>query len=257
MTRRVVAWFSHGACSAIACKLTLAKYGPDVILANIDTGAEHSDNERFRIDCEKWYQHPITVLKSEQFTDTWDVWEKTRYLVGPSGARCTGELKKKVRYRFELPDDLNIFGYAADKNDAARAARFVEQAPGVDVEFPLIDQNLKKRDCLTLLGRAGLVIPAMYRLGYTNNNCIGCVKGGMGYWNKIRQDFPETFERMAKLERELKHTVLRSKGEPLYLDELAPDRGNYKAEEMVSCDFACQATEAIFTKDEEEDACSV
>src|ERR1035438_4401165 len=121
MTRRVVAWFSHGACSAIACKLTLAKYGPDVILANIDTGAEHSDNERFRIDCEKWYQHPITVLKSEQFTDTWDVWEKTRYLVGPSGARCTGELKKKVRYRFELPDDLNIFGYAADKNDAARA----------------------------------------------------------------------------------------------------------------------------------------
>ena len=36
--------------------------------------------------------------------------------------------------------------------------------------------------------------PLMYDLGYPNNNCIGCVKGGMGYWNHIRKDFPEVFE---------------------------------------------------------------
>ena len=40
----------------------------------------------------------------------------------------------------------------------------------------------------------------MYKLGYNNNNCIGCVKGGQAYWNKIRIDFPETFNKMAKLE---------------------------------------------------------
>ena len=32
-------------------------------------------------------------------------------------------------------------------------------------------------------------------MGYNNNNCIGCIKGGMGYWNKIRVDFPEVFEK--------------------------------------------------------------
>ena len=42
----------------------------------------------------------------------------------------------------------------------------------------------------------------MYDMGYPNNNCIGCVKGGMGYWNHIRKDFPEVFDSRAKLERE-------------------------------------------------------
>ncbi len=54
-----------------------------------------------------------------------------------------------------------------------------------------------------MIERAGIELPAMYKLGYRNNNCIGCPKGGMGYWNKIRVDFPEVFERMAALQREL------------------------------------------------------
>ncbi len=33
----------------------------------------------------------------------------------------------------------------------------------------------------------------MYRLGYVNNNWVGGWKGGMGYWNKIRVDFPDVF----------------------------------------------------------------
>ena len=43
----------------------------------------------------------------------------------------------------------------------------------------------------SLIERAGLRLPEMYRLGYANANCVGCVKGGAGYWNKIRRDFPE------------------------------------------------------------------
>jgi hypothetical protein len=54
-----------------------------------------------------------------------------------------------------------------------------------------------------MLWKAGIEIPAMYKMGYNNNNCIGCVKGGMGYWNKIRKDFPEVFNRMAVIEREV------------------------------------------------------
>ena len=49
-----------------------------------------------------------------------------------------------------------------------------------------------------MVHRAGVKLPAMYGLGYEHNNCIGCVKGGMGYWNKIRKDFPDAFEKMAK-----------------------------------------------------------
>jgi hypothetical protein len=94
-----------------------------------------------------------------------------------------------------------------------------------------------------MVDRAGIELPVMYRLGYLNNNCIGCPKGGMGYWNKIRRDFPETFERMAALEREIGASVLRSNGQQLFLDELDPTRGNHADEPSFECSLLCTIAE--------------
>jgi hypothetical protein len=77
----------------------------------------------------------------------------------------------------------------------------------------------------------------MYKLGYNNNNCVGCVKGGMGYWNKIRKDFPEVFSSMAKLEREVGHSCLK-----IFLDELDPSRGNIK-DVVPECDIFCHSVQ--------------
>ena len=93
--------------------------------------------------------------------------------------------------------------------------------PDFQHEFPLIDKMLSKEDAHAILERLKIASPVMYNLGYRNNNCIGCVKGGMGYWNKIRIDFPEVFERMARLEREVGHSCING----IFLDELEPDRG--------------------------------
>lgn len=79
----------------------------------------------------------------------------------------------------------------------------------------------------------------MYELGYPNNNCIGCCKGGMGYWNKIRVDFPEVFESRAKLERLVGYSILKDKNGQVFLDELAPDRGNINTEIMPECGIMC------------------
>jgi 3'-phosphoadenosine 5'-phosphosulfate sulfotransferase (PAPS reductase)/FAD synthetase len=269
---RTVAWFSHGAASAIATKMALAKHGPETVIACIDTGSEHDDNVRFLHDCERWFQHEIIVLRSTEYVDVDDVIERTRYINGPTGARCTAELKKKVRYAFERPDDLHVWGYTADTRDAKRATRFTEQNPGMTNWYPLVEAGLTKSDCLALLERAGIALPEMYELGYVNNNCIGCVKGGMGYWNKIRVDFPEVFARRAQQERDINHTILRQqvpdgpkvwvppqepdpdalfddggeghwhqpmKSVPLWLDELEPGRGRYEAED-ISCGPACE-----------------
>lgn len=260
---RVVAWFSHGAASAVATKMALAKYGDRVVIACIDTSSEHPDNERFRSECEAWFSQPIVMLHSDEYADIYDVFDRTGYLVGPAGARCTTELKKRVRYAFECPDDLHVWGYTADEK--ARAARFVEQNPGVASWFPLLDEGLTKGDCLALIERAGIALPEMYRLGYRNNNCLGCVKGGMGYWNKLRVDFPEVFDRMARQERKMGRTVLREqvndgmgywamsdaggevfrqtkKSVPVWLDELDPERGRYEAED-IACGPVCETVE--------------
>jgi len=85
----------------------------------------------------------------------------------------------------------------------------------------------------------------MQKAGYGHNNCIGCVKGQMGYWNKIRKDFPEIFERMAKVERKIGAAICKSyagdkERKPIYLDELDPDAGRYEEEPPMSCDMLCR-----------------
>lgn len=239
---RVVCWFSCGAASAVATKLVLGERHADVVVVYTDTGSEHEDNPRFLADCQEWFGVEIVTIRSEKYESTWDVWRKRRFLVGPDGALCTAELKKKPRFAFERPDDVQVFGYTIDPKDTARAERFREQNLGVILRTPLIERGLTKGDCLALLEREGIKLPAMYDLGYRNNNCVGCCKGGMGYWNKIRVDFPDKFQAMIEMEQDLGATVLRDGDDPLPLTELAPDRGNYAAE-TIECSLFCAATE--------------
>jgi len=235
---RTIVWFSCGAASACAAKIMLLE-NPDSQLVYCDTGSEHADNTRFLKDIEKWLETKVTVIKSLKYKDTWQVFSERRYLSGPKGALCTTELKKIPRFVFQYPDDVQVFGYVA--GEERRAERFKQQNFDVMMRVPLIETGMTKGDCLATIRQAGIELPAMYKLGYVNNNCIGCVKGGMGYWNKIRVDFPDVFDRMGRQERELNASILRSKGERIFLDELDPDRGNYGNEPEPSCSMLCEA----------------
>jgi 3'-phosphoadenosine 5'-phosphosulfate sulfotransferase (PAPS reductase)/FAD synthetase len=242
---RTLVWFSAGAASAVAAKIMLAERS-DVVIAYIDPGSEHPDNARFVDDCEFWYKHPVHRLKSERYRDTWEVWEKRRFLVGPGGALCTAELKKKVRYAFEQPDDIQVFGYTIEETD--RADRFREQNPEVTLECPLIDHGLKKSDCKAILQSAGLELPEIYELGFHNANCVGCVKGGIGYWNHVRKVFPDVYWRMAKLEREIGHSVCHDKNGALWLDEMGPERGRHGPTDVIECSLLCDNTVRIVSR---------
>lgn len=72
-------------------------------------------------------------------------------------------------------------------------------------------------------------------------------KGGIGYWNKIRRDFPATFDRMAALERDIGATVLRDDAGPLWLDELDPTRGDHANEPSFDCSLLCHLAEGELT----------
>lgn len=227
-----VCWFSTGVSSFIACYLT-----PDVdkiIYTHIDS--QHSDSLRFLHDCEKLLGKKIEILQSTEYKTVDEVIEKKRYINGPAGAACTLELKKRVRQKWELQNGIGhtyVWGY--DVNERHRAERIVESMPEFNHEFPLIKYGLTKQDCHELCERIGLKRPAMYDLGYPNNNCIGCVKGGMGYWNKIRKDFPDVFARRARQEREVGHSCING----VFLDELDPNRGDMNTEIMPECGIAC------------------
>lgn len=241
---RVLVWFSCGAASAIAAYETVRKYGDRCEILYCDTLAyEHPDNRRFMADVERWIGRPIKILRSSEYTDIFDVFRRTRWLVGSKGARCTTELKKNVRTEYQEPDDVHVFGFTSD--ETKRIERFKVENFEVLAEFPLHDLGISKSDCYKRLHEAGIELPMMYRLGYSNNNCIGCVKGGIGYWNKIRRDFPEAFYRMAAMERELGVTILKDrrggKTRRLFLDELDSNHGAKMSDEPdIECGVLCQ-----------------
>lgn len=233
---RCVVWFSCGAASAVAARLTLDER-PDAVVARCVVTNEHPDNDRFAIDVRLWLGVPIVNLVSKKYADCWDVWMKRRYLNGPAGALCTVEMKKKVRQDFSLPDDVHVFGFTAEEKD--RAERFQMNNPEVTARFPLIERGVSKADCYRIIEAAGLKLPAMYRMGYHNANCVGCVKGGAGYWNKIRRDFPAVFSRMAALEDWLDATVLNG----TKLRDLPPDAGRHSDLELPECGLFCGENE--------------
>ena len=156
-------------------------------------------------------------------------------------APCTAYLKRRVRKeQFELlhqNDEITyVWGFDSTKHEQNRADRIVEAMPQYNHRFPLIEQGLTKQDAHAVLRRLNIRRPAMYDLGYQNNNCVGCVKGGMGYWNKIRQDFPDVFKARAELERKLNSSCLKE----CFLDELAPDRGKADNEILEDCGIFCE-----------------
>lgn len=153
------------------------------------------------------------------------------------GAKCTQVLKKRVRkeweYKHKEYDITYVWGFDVDEKN--RANRLLESMPQFEHRFPLIEKGLTKQDVHGFAERLGIKRPVMYDMGYSNNNCIGCVKGGMGYWNKIRVDFPDVFDRMAKLEREIGHSCING----VFLDELDPNKGRMEDEILQDCGIFC------------------
>lgn len=257
MTGRIICWFSCGAASAVAAKIVLQsndprKDGREIVIARNWLAEEHPDNDRVQGDCEKWLGQKIIHVTSQEYGGSVRaVQEGVKAIRFTKGAPCTRILKKEMRHAFQRPDDIHVFGLHV--GEESRIDEFLDDEPGVQVWLPLVEYGYTKADCHRTMMEAGIEQAAMYRLGYNNNNCIGCVKGGMGYWNKIRVDFPEAFAWQAAMERKLGATVLREEigkdengkrlSRPLYLDELEPGRGNYKSEPSIKCGIICEGIE--------------
>ena len=241
---RLVCWYSCGAASAVATKLAIAKYSltHDIVIARCVVREEHPDNDRFAADCELWFGHPITNMIAEEYDGSvYNVITKRKYISGVAGAPCTMLLKKQVREKFQRPTDVHVFGYCAEEQE--RYDRFLD-ANNIECIAPLIDKQLSHADCLGMLSNLNIELPAMYKLGYQHNTCLGCVKStGAGYWNKIKVDFPERFWMMAGMSRALGVKMVELKGQRIFLDDLPTGVGRYQDEPEIQCGIFCEAAQ--------------
>lgn len=236
--KKVVSWFSAGVSSAYATKIAIDSYGcKDIYYIHIDD--EHPDNVRFIKECEEWFGLPIHRLQSEKYKSVNDALA-CGYINGPTGASCTSRLKKDVRKKWEKTQDLKniIYVWGLDCSETNRVERINIANPECENVYPLIDKGINKETAHGLIKQAGIKRPVMYDLGFNNNNCIGCVKGGKGYWNLIRKHFPDVFKQRAEIERKIGASCIKG----CFLDELKEGEGNI-SEILEDCGIFCEIKE--------------
>tara|TARA_R110002012_G_scaffold226350_1_gene398470 strand:+ start:3622 stop:4449 length:828 start_codon:yes stop_codon:yes gene_type:complete len=181
----------------------------------LDTWNEDDDTYRFKSDCESWYGCEIENLSTAKFSDIFSVWEHYKSLNVARGAICSSVLKRDVRLNFEKNNSYcaQVFGFEDTPKERKRAKALEMNWPKSQPVFPLITLGMSKQDCLDYVANAGIEVPRAYKMGFHNNNCLntGCIQGGIGYWQKMRDEFPLKFQAMAERE----HHLSSLKGKPV------------------------------------------
>lgn len=216
MKDKIISWWSGGITSAVTCKLCIDLFGiENVRFIFIDTFNEDEDTYRFKKDCEQWYGKEIETITGigEKYKSIQDVWIKHKSLNVANGAVFSGELKKQVRIKWQKNNEFKHQAFGFELDEFKRAKSMTLNNPDSKAIYPLLLFGYSKKDCIKIVEAAGLEVPRMYKLGFLNNNCFntGCVQGGIGYWQKMKREFPDKFEAMAKME----HKLTELKGIPV------------------------------------------
>ena len=239
---QTISWFSAGVSSAVATWLTRDALDK-IIYCHIDD--QEADTMRFVKDCEEWFGKPVEILQSP-LKSVRNACMFRAHVNGVRGASCTRMLKRELRATWEAENMFfNRFAYVwgMDSTERDRADSLIEAMPEHAHHFPLIERGINKPTAHGILSKAGIRRPRMYDLGYPNNNCRGCVKGGKGYWNKVRVDFPGVFGDRATMEREIGGTCING----IYLDELDPGAGRDCKMVVPECGIFCEMPMDILT----------
>jgi hypothetical protein len=239
----IAVWFSCGVASAVAAKLTVENYGQrcDVHVVNNPIAEEDADNRRFLSDVEAWLGVEIQQAKSKAYPtqSAVEVWDRRRYMSGIRGAPCTYELKKRARQEWEMVvrPDWTVLGFTVDEIRRHEAFSRSER----ELLPVLIDAGLSKSACHRIIAEAGIAPPRVYRMGFPNANCIGCVKAtSASYWSLVREVFPDVFFARAAQSRALGVRLARYRGRRIFLDELPAVAMRRKLKQTPDCGLFCE-----------------
>jgi hypothetical protein len=222
--KTIAVWFSCGAASAVAAKLTVDEYRKthNILIVNNPIKEEDEDNIRFKDDVSKWINYPIisAINKDYPSCSIVDVFNKRKYMSGVNGAPCSMLLKKEARYQFEKNNniDYHVLGFTIDEKDRHDRFTKFERA---NVIPTLIKNKITKFNCFDIVHQNNIKLPAIYSKGFPNANCIGCVKSqSPTYWNLVRKEYPLIFNERVEQSRRIGCRLVKRGGEHIFLDEL-------------------------------------
>lgn len=182
-----VLWFSAGVSSFVAGYVSRGELDKILYCHILD---QHPDSIRFLNACEPHLGKYIDILCSP-YQSVENVCRAFSFINSRYGAKCTQILKKRVRKEWERDQTEPLTYYwGLDAGETRRVDQIMSAMPEQSHRFPLIERGLTKADCHGIAAKLGIKRPAMYDLGFNNNNCIGCVKGGMDIGTSSASCFP-------------------------------------------------------------------
>jgi len=240
---KIAVWFSCGAASAAALKLTVEKYGLESVYAvNNPVVEEDEDNVRFARDVANWVGIDIQFAVNSKYPNASavEVFEHRKGMSFPHGAPCTVELKKRARREWEKDNyvDWHVLGFTVEER--SRHDRFV-LTERENVLPILIDARMTKNDCADMIRAAGIKLPEIYSKGFPNANCVGCVKASSPtYWNLVRREYPNVFKERAEQSKRLGARLVRVAGKRIFLDDLDPSAKGRPLKVLPDCGLFCE-----------------
>ena len=218
MSRRVVVGFSGGVTSAWCAGWALRTFpSEEVVLLWHDTKEEDPDTYRFLREMAARLDHPITERSdgrsvTELFRDEGMLGNNqntmcSRILKAEQGSRFVRELREAGH-----ADIVKVIGYS--DREPQRVTRMVGRCAteGITPRFPIIEERVTKQECATWCECVMGVRPSSQYINFEHANCMGCVKGGLAYWMKTHEVYPDVYAQRSELEVEFGHTIIRGGG---------------------------------------------
>jgi hypothetical protein len=201
--------------SADGGRIETQGHSDEIILLWHDTKEEHPDTIRFIREMAEALGLPVTEWSdgrsvTQVFRDEGFPREQSEHGVlahSQAGAGVAIECGYEV---------VKLVGMSA--KEPRRVARQVSLSVngGYTVRFPLIETSTTKQQATDWCLAMGVKPSAMYCWS-EHANCVGCVKGGMAYWQAVAKNAPEVYAQRAALEEEFGHGILRGGDREQYL----------------------------------------
>lgn len=202
------------------------------LFANVGDDSEHPATLRYVREVAAPYaaEHGVTlhILERRRRDGTTEtLWERlvrpgsrsipipVRMSNGAPGRRsCTADFKIRVVGRWlrehgatkDAPAQVAI-GISVDEIHRANRRR---SEPHEEIVYPLLDQGLRRTDCVDIIERAGLAVPP-------KSACFFCPFKTLQQWQEMRRSEPDLFEKASALEATLIAQRVALGRDPAYL----------------------------------------
>jgi 3'-phosphoadenosine 5'-phosphosulfate sulfotransferase (PAPS reductase)/FAD synthetase len=189
--------FSGGVCSFWAAVRVVEKFGREnVTLLFADTLIEDEDLYRFNRDASAYLGLPITRIADGR--TPWEVMRDERIIGNHKIDPCSKILKRELLERWVSEHCMEMATtvyLGLDWTEAHRLKRTRTHKPRWNWDAPMQwDPLWDKTRMFRELGRIGIEIPRLYKMGFPHNNCGGfCIKAGQAHFAHLLKTMPERF----------------------------------------------------------------